>query len=151
MNRIFPLEVKVKVIGASLSLRNVAEIAEQHGVSPGAIRFWYNHKVLLNLGDLLDNQPPGPQPKAQQSAVEVAQEASQGPESCQFCGSERFFRNSTYEVINWVLLLIVGWLIAKKSVVIQHFRCAECGEELLSAERQRRPKLAKLGRNRCSV
>ncbi len=48
MNRIIPLEVKVKVMAESLCLNNVEEIAEQNNVSPGAVRWWHKEKVTVH-------------------------------------------------------------------------------------------------------
>jgi DNA-directed RNA polymerase subunit RPC12/RpoP len=59
------------------------------------------------------------------------------PEKCDQCGSRHIWKNGSYEVINWVLLLIAGWLIGIPRVSIQRFRCADCGRELTSAERKR--------------
>ncbi len=56
---------------------------------------------------------------------------------CDECGGTRIWKNGTYQVINWVWLLTVGWLIGWHQVVIQRWRCAVCGRELASVERQR--------------
>ena len=137
MNRIIPVEIKVKVMEESLSLQNVAEIARRNQVSPGIIRHWYQEKLLPSLGDILDNKPPGPKPKLAEKKTEVEPESKTWPEKCHHCGSTHIWKNGTYEVINWVLLLIAGWLIGTPRVSIQRFRCADCGQELASAEHQR--------------
>ena len=45
MNRIIPLETKVKVMQECLSLVNVEKIAASYEVSAGAIYYWFNEKV----------------------------------------------------------------------------------------------------------
>jgi DNA-directed RNA polymerase subunit RPC12/RpoP len=137
MNRIIPLEVKVKVIEEVLCLQNVEEIAMRNDVSPGAIRYWYNEKVLPSLESILENERPGPKPKDKESEAEITTEEIARPEKCIACGSRRIWKNGTYAVINWIWLLTVGWLIGIQRTTIQRFRCAVCGQELASPERQR--------------
>jgi DNA-directed RNA polymerase subunit RPC12/RpoP len=137
MNRIIPLEVKVKVIEEVLRLQNVEEIAMRNNVSPGAIRYWYQEKVLPSLESILENEQPGPKPEDQESEVEITTEEVERPEKCTTCGSKRIWKNGTYAVINWIWLLTVGWLIGVPRTTIQRFRCAACGQELASPERQR--------------
>jgi hypothetical protein len=69
MNRVIPLETKVKIMEASLCLSRVEELAAANGVSAGAIYYWFNAKVKPALGEILQNDRPGPEPKA---AAEVA-------------------------------------------------------------------------------
>lgn len=136
MNRVIAIETKVKIMEACLGIHNVEEIARQNDVSPGAIRYWYKEKVVPKLGEILVNETPGPSPKVKASPG-VTQEEIERPERCETCGSVRIWKNGSYQVINWVWLLMVGWLIGVKQARIQRFRCADCGQELASAERQR--------------
>jgi hypothetical protein len=137
MNRVIPLEVKVKVMEESLSLKNVEEIAEQNNVSPGAVRRWHKEKILPKLENILENEPPGPKSREKEKAVEMIPEERERPEKCTTCGGRHIWKNGTYKVINWIWLLTVGWLIGVPRIVIQRFRCADCGQELASPERQR--------------
>lgn len=140
MNRIIPLEVKVKVIEEVLYLKNVEEIATQNDVSPGAIRYWYKEKVLRSLENILENERPGPKPEEQEREVEITKEEIEHPEKCTACGSKHIWKNGTYKVINWIWLLTFGWLVGVPRIIIQRFRCAACGQELASPERQRQTK-----------
>ena len=121
----------------SLYLHNVEEIAMRNDVSPGAVRRWYKEKVLPSLEKILENEAPGPKSKDEESGVEIATENVERPENCNACGSRHIWKNGTYEVINWIWLLTVGWLIGVPRITIQRFRCAVCGQELVSPERQR--------------
>lgn len=136
MNRVIPTETKVKVMQESLSLSNVAEIADGYGVSPGAIYFWFNHKVKPALGEVLKNDPPGPEakPRPEEPMIRVSLDR---PGGCSQCGGTRIWKNGTYWVINWVWLLTIGWLVGLHQVAIQRWRCAGCGQELVGVERQR--------------
>jgi hypothetical protein len=40
-------------------------------------------------------------------------------------------------VINWVWLLSLGWLVGLQKALVQRWRCAQCGHELVAAERQK--------------
>ena len=136
MNRIIPLETKVKVMLESLSLENVEEIASCHGVSVGVIYYWFNEKVKPALGEILKNDPPGPESRPKEEG-KVAQVEAERPGSCEQCGSTHIRKNGTYWVINWVWLLSMGWLVGRTETLIQRWRCAVCGHELVSVERQR--------------
>ena len=143
MNRIIPVEVKVKVMEESLILQNIEEVARRNQVSPGIIRHWYQEKLLPSLANILDNKPPGPKPMLDEKDTEAVSESDAWPKKCHQCGSRHIWKNGTYEVINWVLLLIAGWLIGTPRVSIQRFRCADCGQELASAERRRQAEARK--------
>lgn len=138
MNRVIPIETKVKVMEQCLRLHQVEEIATQHGVSPGAVRYWYREKVLPRLPDILVNAPPGPKPQKRVAKADPQSQTTEDrPQRCAHCGSDHIWKNGTYQVINWLLLLLVGWMIDVQRITIQRFRCADCGRELVSAERQR--------------
>ena len=136
MNRVIATEIKVKVMMKSLCLSNVEEIAFQYGVSPEAIYYWFNQKVKPALGEVLKNDPPGPEPK-RDGEVKLAQAIEERPEICEQCGGRRIRKNGTYWVINWIWLLSIGWLVGVQKTIIQRWRCAQCGHELVSVERQR--------------
>jgi hypothetical protein len=46
-------------------------------------------------------------------------------------------KNGSYWVLNWVQLLLWGWLLGVSRVRIQRWRCRACGHEVQSAEQQR--------------
>lgn len=81
------------------------------------------------------NDRPGPEPQAAPE-VAVAQTLPAGPAACDACGSTHIWRNGTYCVINWVWLLSIGWLVGLQKALMQRWRCAQCGHELVSAARQ---------------
>jgi hypothetical protein len=54
---------------------------------------------------------------------------------CPECGG-KVRKNGTYKVLNWLLMLTMGWL-GIQTVCIQRRRCKACGYELVSPERAR--------------
>jgi hypothetical protein len=136
-NRIIPVETKVKIMDECLCVVNVEEVAARNGVSPGAVLYWLNHKLKPALSDILVNETPGPKPQPS-SRKEVGEPILEDrPTICDQCGGTRIWKNGTYEVINWVWLLTVGWLVGLHYILIQRWRCAECGHELVSDEQKR--------------
>ena len=136
-NRIIPVETKVKIMNECLCVVNVEEVAARNGVSPGAVFYWLNHKLKPALSDILVNETPGPKPQPS-SRKEVGEPIlEERPTICDQCGGTRIWKNGTYEVINWVWLLTVGWLVGLHHILIQRWRCAECGHELVSDEQKR--------------
>jgi len=59
-NRKIPTEEKVNIMAQCLALEGVEEAAVARGVSPGAIYYWFNKKVLPVLPIILANEKPGP-------------------------------------------------------------------------------------------
>ncbi len=51
-NRKISIETKVEAMEKCLHVVDVEEIADQYGVSPGAIYYWFNHKIRPALGDI---------------------------------------------------------------------------------------------------
>jgi hypothetical protein len=137
-NRKISIETKVKVMEECLSLVNVEATAADYGVSPGAINYWFNKKIKSGMSEILVNDAPGPKPEVQSEPNKGDTEAKrERPTACSKCGSSRIWKNGTYAIINWVWLLTVGWLVGLQQVIIQRWRCADCGCELISPERQR--------------
>jgi hypothetical protein len=137
-NKEISIETKVKVMTECLSLVNVEVAAADYGISPGIIYYWFNHKIKPKMSEILINDPPGPKPEAQSKPeVQVTQRQTDRPAGCPECGGHRLWKNGRYGIINWVWLLTVGWLIGLQPVIIQRWRCAACGCELVSPERQR--------------
>ena len=142
-NRIIPTEEKVNIMAQCLTLEGVEEAAIAHGVSPGAIYYWFNEKVLPALSIILANEKPGPKPansleEKKQSTTSSASPRSLPqdgrPEQCPECGSARVWKNGLYWVLDWVSFLCFGWFTGGK-VPIQRHRCADCGYEIPSPER----------------
>jgi hypothetical protein len=136
-NRVIPIETKVKVMQECLCLVDVEEVAACDGVSPGAVRYWFNRKLKPALVDILVNETPGPKPQSSLKDEVPEPIPEERPTVCDQCGGTRIWKNGTYEVINWVWLLTVGWLVGLHRILIQRWRCAECGHELRSAEQER--------------
>ncbi len=61
-NRHISTETKVQVMEECLCLVNVEPVAARHGVSPGAIYYWFDQKIKPALGEVLVNERPGPKP-----------------------------------------------------------------------------------------
>jgi hypothetical protein len=136
-NRIIPVETKVKVMNECLRLVDVEEVAACAGVSPGAVHYWFNHKLKPALGDILVNEPPGPKPQTSFRKEGGKPVPEDRPTICDKCGGTRIWKNGTYAVINWAWLLTVGWLVGLHHILIQRWRCAQCGHELVSGEQKR--------------
>jgi hypothetical protein len=134
-NRIIPIETKVKVMQECLRLVDVERVAARYGVSPRAVSYWFTDKLQPALPDLLIKARPGPRPEAPEPPPSAP--PPERPTTCPVCGGTRIWKNGTYTVLNWVWLLTIGWLISRSQVSIQRWRCAECGHELLGAERMR--------------
>jgi len=140
MNRVLSLETKVNIMKESLHLCQVEEIAANYGVSPEAIYYWFNHKVKPALGEMLKNDLPGPERKLDAKPEQEAKDEpgiEARPKACEKCGGTHLRKNGTYEVLNWIWLLSIGWLIGIQKASIQRWRCAQCGHEIVSAERHR--------------
>jgi hypothetical protein len=131
-NRIIPIETKVKIMNECLRLVNVEEVAARDGVSPGAIHYWFNHKLKPALGDVLVNEPPGPKPQPSFGEEDGEPVLEDRPTICDQCGGTHIWKNGSYAVINWVWLLTAGWLVGLHPILIQRWRCAQCGHELVS-------------------
>lgn len=136
-NRIIPIEIKVQAMEESLRLVNVEAVAARHGVSPDSMYYWLNKKLKPKLPEILANEKPGPKPQTNPAQEEPDLPPEYRPTGCDRCGGTRIWKNGTYEVINWVWLLTIGWLVGLRRILIQRWRCAECGHELVSDEQKR--------------
>ena len=136
-NRIIPVDTKVKVMDECLCLVDVEQLATREGVSPSAVYYWFEHKLKPALSDILVNEKPGPKPKPSFEKGASRSAAEKRPAQCDQCGGRRIWKNGTYTVINWVWLLTVGWLVGLHHILIQRWRCAQCGHELVSDEQKR--------------
>ena len=116
---------------------DVERLAAREGVSSGAVYYWFEHKLKPALSDILVNEKPGPEPRPS-SEKEASRPTTEGrPAQCDQCGGRRIWKNGTYAVINWVWLLTVGWLVGLHHILIQRWRCAQCGHELVTDEQKR--------------
>lgn len=90
-------------------------------------------KLDKALPAVLVNQLPA-RPNHPAEAL-VKPDKQEKPLTCPGCGGQAK-KNGAYWVLNWVLMLTMGWqgLI---QVLIQRWRCKRCGRELISSERAR--------------
>ena len=133
-NRIRPVEEKVQAVLTALDHINVAAAAREAGV-PASTLSYDLKKVIKCLPETLANQKPGPKPRKETAEAPVKTEPPEEPRWCPECGG-KVRKNGTYWVLNWVLMLTMGWLGVQKALV-QRRRCKECGHEVVSSERAR--------------
>ena len=112
---------------------NIAEAARQAQVPESTLRYDL-HKVEQALPTVLVNQRPGPTPQRRE-AVEKPSHPVAAPGPCPGCGG-KVRKNGRYWVLNWLLMLTMGWLGVQR-VLVQRWRCQGCGQELVSPERAR--------------
>lgn len=143
-NREIPTETKVEVMEECLRLVDVEQVAGRHGVSAGAVYYWFNHKIRPALDGLLVNETPGPKPESSLTEEVSDPTPEDRPKVCDECGGIRIWKNGTYEVINWVWLVTIGWLVGLHRILIQRWRCAECGHELTSVEQKQQTEARKV-------
>ena len=134
-NRVRPLDEKVQSVAMALDSINVAAVAGQTGVPESTLRYDLN-KVRAALPEVLQNRPPGPRSMPQLSSAPLRLAPEDRPKECPNCHGQHIWKNGGYWVLNWVRMLLAGWLGIQR-VRIQRFRCAQCGYEVPSAERQR--------------
>ncbi len=84
------------------------------------------------LPDLLSNAKPGPKAQVDQGAESKPTPARK---VCPKCGGQ-LHKNGTYWILNWVSMLLMGWLGVQR-VKIQRWRCKACGREVADEERTR--------------
>jgi hypothetical protein len=133
-NRIRPLHEKVEPVRIALGQINVALAAREAGVPESTLRYDLN-KLDQALPEVLATQRPGPKPGKPEThtPAQPGMQPAVGP--CPQCGG-RVRKNGTYWVLNWVMILTVGWMGVRK-VLIQRWRCRGCGYEIVSRERVR--------------
>jgi hypothetical protein len=133
-NRIRQRDEKVKSVRTALKRINVEEAAREAGVPASTLRYDLQ-KVEMALPEVLANHTPGP--KRQETAEVISTPSQLGEEIsvCPECGG-KVRKNGTYWVLNWLLMLTMGWLGIQK-VLIQRRRCKACGYEVVSPERGR--------------
>jgi len=133
-NRIRQIGEKVEPVRIALKQIDVAKAARQAEVPESTLRYDLN-KLEQALPDVLANQLPGPKPAHQTEDIPVKPNQVKEPRCCPQCGG-KIRKNGTYWVLNWLLMLTMGWCGIEK-VLIQRRRCQGCGYEVISAERAR--------------
>jgi hypothetical protein len=136
-NRIRQLDEKVQSVRKALEQINIEAAAREAGVPASTLRYDLK-KVKQALPERVENRTPGPKPKGK--AMEATKQRSKTEESkeCPKC-TGKVTRNGTYWVLNWVRMLLLGWLGVQR-VRIQRRRCRDCGYEIISPERARQAK-----------
>jgi len=128
------VEEKVESVKIALQQINIAEVARKAEVAESTLRYDLN-KLERALPIVLANQKPGPSPRSPTSSPPVELAEGTRPGACAVCGGQ-VRKNGTYEILNWVVLLTMGWL-GMQHIVLQRWRCKGCGQELISSERAR--------------
>jgi hypothetical protein len=132
--RIRQIEEKVEPVKTALEQINIAAAAREAGVPSSTLRDDLN-KVKQALPEVLADRKRGPKPKQRVEERTVNESGTEGPKVCPECGGQ-VTKNGTYWVLNWVLMLTMGWMGVQK-VLIQRHRCKECGNEIAAPERVR--------------
>ncbi len=140
-NRIRSIEEKVQSVKIALGYINIDAAARETGTSASTLRYDLK-KVKDALPKLLNNKVPGPK-KSPNKHSESATTASSGEEPivCPKCGG-KVTKNGTYCILNWFLMLTLGWL-GIQQIRIQRRRCNVCGHEIISSERSRQAEARK--------
>jgi hypothetical protein len=133
-NRIRQLEEKVKPIKVALRQINVEQAAREAGVPASTLRYDLN-KLEAGLPQVLANQTPGPKRAGTESAILISAQSAEESRVCLECGG-KVRKNGVYWVLNWFLILTMGWLGIQR-VLVQRRRCKDCGHEIVSPERVR--------------
>jgi transposase-like protein len=133
-NRIRLLDEKVQSVETVLEQINVEAAAREAGVPASTLRYDLN-KVKEALPDILVNQKPGPQTEAPAEQAAAKLNLAEDRLVCPECGGKAV-KNGTYWILNWLLMLTMGWLGVHK-VLIQRWRCPHCRQEIASPERVR--------------
>jgi len=133
-NRIRPLDEKVQSVRVALQQIPVEKAARVAGVPASTLRYDLQ-KLDAVLPQVLANQKPGPKPSAPTGRVPALLGSSVATKVCPECGG-KVRKNGTYWVLNWLLMLTVGWLGIQR-VRLQRRRCRACGYEVVSPERAR--------------
>jgi hypothetical protein len=128
------MDEKVEPVRIALQQINVAAAARAAGVAASTLRYDLN-KLDQALPEVLVNHRPGPKPGKQMADTPAKPGPQQEGHTCPKCGG-RVRKNGTYWVLNWAMMLIMGWM-GVHTVLIQRWRCQACGHEIISRERAR--------------
>ena len=133
-NRIRPIAEKVQPVEIALQQIDVEAVARKAGVPPSTLRYDLD-KVRAALPEVLANETPGPKPRGRAVETTAEPRETEGAKACPACGGQ-VTKNGTYWVLNWMLMLTMGWLGVQR-VLIQRRRCKQCGKEIVAPERAR--------------
>lgn len=131
-NRVRSIAEKVESMETALKQINIEATARKVGMPASTLRYDLE-KVKKALPETLENGTPGPKP--QEPTGGESEESEKEPKKCPVCGG-KVTKNGTYWVLNWLMMLMMGWL-GRQKVCIQRWRCRECGHEIASQERIR--------------
>ena len=133
-NRVRSIDEKVQPVRTAFQQINIEKAAREAGVPASTLRYDLQ-KVEAALPEVLVNQPPGPKRCDTASTVSTVSQPATATSVCPECGG-RVRKNGTYRILNWLLMLTMGWL-GIQTVLIQRRRCKACGYEVKSPERVR--------------
>jgi hypothetical protein len=141
-NRNRLIEEKTHAVSVALDSINVCAAAKAAGVPENTLRCDIK-KLYDALPAVLKNKKPGPDKKQNSRNIDAVQYVNTGSESengrpagCPRCGHHRIWKNGTYRILNWLAMLLIAWLPMAR-VRVQRWRCALCGFELGSPEREK--------------
>ena len=110
------------------------EAARKAGIPSSTLRYDLD-KLEAALPQILTNQRPGPKPEEAQI---VRATAAKEKRECSECGG-KVRKNGTYWILNWLLMLTMGWLGIQR-VLVQRYRCKACGHEEVTEQRAQQAK-----------
>lgn len=139
-NRIRSIEEKVQSVEIAFADINIEAAAGKANIPPSTLRYDLK-KVMDALTEVLSNKKPGPKPQNKPDKAVVVTRQYEEPRVCPKCGG-KIRKNGTYWVLNWFLMLTLGWLGIQR-VLIQRRRCKDCGYEAVSSERARQAEARK--------
>ncbi|RLC70487.1 MAG: hypothetical protein DRI81_19045 [Chloroflexi bacterium] len=128
------IDEKVESVETALDQINVEKAAQDAGVPASTLRYDLE-KLKKALPEVLADQKRGPKPEEKAADSAAKQPETEEPIACPECGG-RVTKNGTYWVLNWVLMLTMGWLGVQK-ILIQRWRCKKCRHEIRSPEQVR--------------
>lgn len=143
-NRTRSINDKAKSVKVALGYINIEAAARETATPASTLRYDLN-RVKEALYKVLANRKPGPKPQNKSNEAAVIASPPEKPTVCPECGCKAT-KNGTYLVLNWLLMLTLGWL-GIQQVRIQRRRCKGCGYELISLERARQAEARKAWKN----
>lgn len=131
------IKEKVESVETALAQIEVEAAAREASTPPSTLRYDLN-KIKEALPEILADRKRGPKPKEKTPDAPEKESEAEGPKVCPECGGKAT-KNGVYWILNWVLMLTMGWL-GKQKVPIQRWRCQVCGHELITPEQKRQAK-----------
>jgi hypothetical protein len=121
---------------------NVEQAAREAGVPASTLRYDLN-KLEAGLPQILANQTPGPRRAGTESAILILAQSAEESRVCPKCGGKAR-KNGVYWVLNWFLMLTMGWLGVQR-VLVQRRRCKDWGTKWFHQNGYDRQKRARHG------